>query len=164
MGKANEGMYIYIPAIMSVAFPDRSRMICTKNDTRNCQVCDTKSTTWCSWSISHDVICDTRYDIRIYLEQNGVNFRCWINLGRYAWTKLVPTYQKKSDLCRATAGPIHAKTEQKHSERVTQHYNNGRPTLCDPYRHNRKNSLVPVCNSYSLVIHEGSPPQFPCRT
>ena len=66
---------------------DRSRMICTENDTKNCQVCDTKSTTWCSWSISHDVICDTTYDIRIYLEQKGVNFRCCINLGRYAWTE-----------------------------------------------------------------------------
>ena len=28
---------------------DLSRMICTKNDTNNCQVCDTKSTTWCYW-------------------------------------------------------------------------------------------------------------------
>ena len=28
--------------------------------TKNCQVCDTKSTTWCSWSISHDVICKPR--------------------------------------------------------------------------------------------------------
>ena len=40
---------------------DRSRMICTENDARNCQVRDTKSTTWCSWSISHDVIGDTTY-------------------------------------------------------------------------------------------------------
>ena len=69
------------------SWPDRSRMICTEKDTRNCQVCDTRSTTWCSWSISHDVICDTRYDIRIYLEQKGVNFRCCTNLGRYAWTE-----------------------------------------------------------------------------
>ena len=65
---------------------DRSRMICTIN-TRNCQVCDTKSTTLCSWSISHDVICDTWYDIRIYLAKIGVNLRCGINLGRYAWTE-----------------------------------------------------------------------------
>ena len=46
---------------------DRPRMICTENDTRNCQVCDTKSTTWCSWSISHDVICiprTARYVVR----------------------------------------------------------------------------------------------------
>ena len=46
---------------------DRSPMICTENNTRNCQVCDTKSTTWCSWSISHDVICiprTTRYVVR----------------------------------------------------------------------------------------------------
>ena len=58
---------VHIPAIISVAFPDRSRIICTKNGTRNCQVCDTKSTTWCSWSISHDVICipgAARYVIR----------------------------------------------------------------------------------------------------
>ena len=26
-----------------------NRMIRTKNDTRNCQICDTKSTTWCYW-------------------------------------------------------------------------------------------------------------------
>ena len=45
------------------------RMICTKNDLKwmICQVCDTKSTTLCSWSISHDVICiprTARYVIR----------------------------------------------------------------------------------------------------
>ena len=68
-------------------------------------------------------------------------------------------------LFRATAKPIHAKTELKHTERGTQHCNNGRPTtVCDPYRPNRKDSLVSVSNSYSLVIHEGSPPQFPCKT
>ena len=65
------------------SWQDRSRMICTKNYARNCQVCDAKSTTWCSWSISHDVIYDTRYDIRIYLEQKGVNFRCWTKIKRY---------------------------------------------------------------------------------
>ena len=32
----------------------------------------------CSWSISHDAICHTRYDIRVYLEQRGVNLRCCI--------------------------------------------------------------------------------------
>ena len=47
------------------------RMICTKNDTRNCLVCDTKSTKWCSWSISHDVRYDTRSDIRIYFEKKA---------------------------------------------------------------------------------------------
>ena len=71
----------------------------------------------------------------------------------------------QASLFRTTAKPIHAKTELKHTERGTQHCNNGRPTpVCDPYRPNRKDSLVSVCNSYSLVIHEGSPPQFPCRT
>ena len=71
----------------------------------------------------------------------------------------------QASLFRATANPIHAKTEQKHTERGTQHCNNGRPTtVCDPYRPNRKDSLVSVSNGYSLVIHEGSPPQFPCRT
>ena len=71
----------------------------------------------------------------------------------------------QASLFRATAKPIHAKTELKHAERGTQHCNNGRPPpVCDPYRPNRKDSLVSVCNSYSLVIHEGSPPQIPCRT
>ena len=71
----------------------------------------------------------------------------------------------QASLFRAKARPIHAKTELKHTERGTQHCNNGRPTpVCDPYRPNHKYSLVPVSNSYSLVIHEGSPPQFPCRT
>ena len=71
----------------------------------------------------------------------------------------------QASLFRATAKPIHAKTEPKHTERGTQHCNNGRPTpVCDPYRPNRKDSLVSVSNSCSLVIHEGSSPQFPCRT
>ena len=69
--------------------------------------------------------------------------------------------------CYSTERPIHAKTELKQTERGTQHCKNGRPTpVCDPYRPSRKYSLVPVSNNYnySLVIHEGSPPQFPCRT
>ena len=49
---------------------------------------------------------------------------------------------------RATARPIHAKTELKHTERGTQHCNNGRPTpVCDPYRPNRKDSLVSTHSS-----------------
>ena len=53
-------------------------------------------------------------------------------------------------LFRATAKPIHTKTELKHTERGTQHCNNGRPTpVCDPYRPNRKYSLVSVSNCYS---------------
>ena len=72
--------------------------------------------------------------------------------------KTVP-YDDDASLFRATERPIHAKTELKHTERRTQHCNNGRPTpVCDPYRPNRK------IQPYSLVIHEGSPPQFPCRT
>ena len=48
------------------------------------------------------------------------------------------------------AKPIHAKTELKHTEKGTQHNNNGRPTpVCDPYRPKRKDSLVSVCDSYS---------------
>ena len=71
----------------------------------------------------------------------------------------------QASLFCATAKPIHAKTELKHTEGGTHHCNNGRRTpVCDPYRPNRKDSLVSVSNSYSLVIHEGSPPQFPCRT
>ena len=71
----------------------------------------------------------------------------------------------QASLFRATERPIHAKRELKHTERGTQHCNSGRPTpACDPYRPNRKYSLVPVSNNYSLVIHEWSPPQFPCRT
>ena len=86
--------------------------------TRNCQVCDTKSTTWCSWSISHDVICDTRYDIRIYLEQNGVNFRCWINLGWYAWTKLVPrpSHASKHTLTRQARSILNDLQQNEHEK------------------------------------------------
>ena len=68
---------------------------------------------------------------------------------------------------RATARPIYAKTWLKHTERGTQHRNNGRPSpVCDPFRPNRKYSLfrVSIIFSYSLVIHEGSLLQFPCRT
>ena len=49
----------------------------------------------------------------------------------------------QTSLFRATERPIHAKTELKHTERGTQHCNNGRPTpVCDPYRPNRKYSLA----------------------
>ena len=56
--------------------------------------------------------------------------------------------QGQASLFRATANPIHAKTEQKHTERGTQHCNNGRPTpVCDPYRPKRKDSLVSTHSS-----------------
>ena len=53
------------------------RMICTKNDLNwmICQVCETKSTTWCSSSILHDAIwiprttryvCDTKWTTWCY--------------------------------------------------------------------------------------------------
>ena len=45
-------------------------MLCTQNDTWNCQVRDTKSTTRCSWSISYDVIRDTRYGTARYVIRN----------------------------------------------------------------------------------------------
>ena len=49
----------------------------------------------------------------------------------------------QASLFRATARPIHAKAQLKHTERGTQHCNNGRPTpVCDPYRPNRKYSLT----------------------
>ena len=65
--------------------------------------------------------------------------------------------------------PINAKTQLKHTERETQHCNIVRPTtVCDPYQSSRKCSLVPVStsyiNSYSILFHEGSPPQFTCRS
>ena len=66
--------------------------------------------------------------------------------------------------CYGKAHPCQG--ELKHTERGTQHCNNGRATpVCDPYRPGRKYSLVPVSNNYnySLVIYEGSPPQFPWR-
>ena len=90
-------------------------MICTIN-TRNCQVCDTKSTTLCSWSISHDVICDTRYDkkktvwyyagtctwyVRSKLFKHGpampLNTRCraWLDQLKTTYSK---TQQEKASL------------------------------------------------------------------
>ena len=52
-------------------------------------------------------------------------------------------WEGQASLFRATAKPIHAKTELKYTERGTQHCNNGRPTpVCYPYRPNRKDSLV----------------------
>ena len=49
----------------------------------------------------------------------------------------------QASLFRAKERPIHATTELKHTERGTQHCNNGRPTpVCDPCRPNRKYSLT----------------------
>ena len=54
----------------------------------------------------------------------------------------------QASLFRATAKPIHAKTELKHRERGTQHCNNGRPTpVCDPCLLNREDSLVSTHSS-----------------
>ena len=59
----------------------------------------------------------------------------------------------QASLFRATAKPIHAKTELKHTERGTQHYSNGRPTpVCDPYRPNRKTPLL----LFLIVTHSPS--------
>ena len=49
----------------------------------------------------------------------------------------------QASLFRATARPIHAKTELKHTKRGTQHCNNGRPTpVCDPYWPSLKYSVT----------------------
>ena len=54
---------------------------------------------------------------------------------------------------RTTAKPIHAKTGLKHTERGTKHCSNGRPTVvCEPYRPNRKDSLVSV----ATITHSSS--------
>ena len=63
--KARANIYVYSSTRFSgllLKTKTRYRMICTKNDSNwmICQVCETKQTTLCSWSISHDVICIPR--------------------------------------------------------------------------------------------------------
>ena len=73
------------------------RMICTKNDLNwmICQVCDTKSTTWCSSSISHDVICiprTARYVCDTKSSRNSTIYRKRERTSTYTAVRDFPVY------------------------------------------------------------------------
>ena len=81
MLKARANIYVYSSTRFSGLIFEDEKTVPYDDDTRNymvcdtksaCQVCDTKSTTWCSWSISHDVICiprTARYVVRNQAEK-----------------------------------------------------------------------------------------------
>ena len=75
---------------------------------------------------SSDFILEDEMRCSLYQELHGM----WNEIGQ-------------ASLFRAKERPIHATTELKHTERGTQHCNNGGPTpVCDPCRSNRKYSIT----------------------